>query len=100
MTMPMAAAQEQSACLTRVPAVAERTGRIVVAAVSPSVGAHTGSLSILDGTVGRVVRTIPVLLAPRAMAVDQIRERTIVAGDAISGAEPRSDAWWWVPLGL
>jgi len=50
----------------------ERTGTVFVA------NAYDDSVSMVDAGSGRVVRTVPLALPPRAIAVDQRRGRVIV----------------------
>jgi DNA-binding beta-propeller fold protein YncE len=59
---------------------------------------ETGHVSVLDARNGSVLRTIPVGVAPSAIAVDERAHRAFVInrGDGIE-EKGRPDTWRWVP---
>lgn len=87
-------------------AVDSQAGRVVVVnSARPYLfpdragGAH-GSVSILDASSGTVLSTIPVGVAPAAVAVDESAGRAFVVN---SGAERQvhvRDGWAWLPRWL
>jgi hypothetical protein len=77
--------------------VAVRAGRVFAVNVGATAGRSTGSISVLDATSGRLVRTVRLGLSPHAAAVDERAGRLAVVGDAVGGAAPVTDVWGWLP---
>jgi YVTN family beta-propeller protein len=84
-------------------AIDKRHGRVFVLTagdadpVRACIPTEHGAVSVLDARTGRVLRTIPIGVAPRAIAVDERTGRAFVlnAGGAMSIRA--TDAWSWLP---
>ncbi len=80
-------------------AIDARNGQILVAVASrtnsPGVYAGAGSVSVLDGHSGTLIRRIPVGVAPVAIAVDDRTGRVFVLNQG--GAVTVTDPWVWLP---
>jgi DNA-binding beta-propeller fold protein YncE len=84
-------------------AIDERRGRVFVVTagdadpVRSCIPTEHGAVSVLDARTGRVLRIIPIGVAPTAIAVDERTGRAFVlnAGGAMSIRA--ADGWSWLP---
>lgn len=86
-------------------AVDSRTGRVLVGSAGPldssGIPTSSGTVSVLDGTSGRVLRTLQVGFTPTDIAVDVQHRRALVVssytdvngGDTEISRRPR-ESWW------
>jgi len=84
-------------------AIDARSGRVYVACMGPFDPRRgptgRGSVSVLDGRTGRVLRTIPVGVGPVVVSLDTRSQRALVVNTQGSGS-PAPDAWGWLPVPL
>lgn len=81
-------------------AVDERWGHVFVlneGAIDQRGRATPGTVSVLDATSGRVVRTIAVGINPSALAVDEAAGRLVVVNTGPPGPSRHQDPYGWVP---
>ena len=87
----------------RAMAIDERRGRVFVVTAGDAdpvrgcIPTEHGAVSVLDARTGRVLRIIPIGVAPRAIAVDERTGRAFVlnAGGAMSIRA--ANGWSWLP---
>ncbi|HWE60413.1 MAG TPA: hypothetical protein VHB98_01755, partial [Chloroflexota bacterium] len=66
--------------------------------LSDGVFAGNGHVDVRDGRTGRLLRTMPVGVAPGSLAVDERTHRALVVNGG--GQVPATDPWGWLPASV